>query len=87
MENSLLENMVKLTYHYCEVLILADFCYTCWNRLNDQNEPKERFRISKTDSLCEGCGAWKPVVLGVRRTYRFHAAIKKLVSRKHKHET
>ena len=49
---------------------MAEFCLACWNKLMGTDDPPEKFIISKEVDFCEGCGEWKPVVIGVREKHR-----------------
>ena len=67
MANFPIENRVKLTYYYGEVIIVSEFCVDCWNELNGTEDPKEAYVLSWKLELCEGCGEWKRVVVIPRR--------------------
>ena len=41
---------------------MADFCFECWNRLNENQCRKKDFVLSKDTDLCEGCGKYKQVI-------------------------
>ena len=44
---------------------MAEFCLACYNRLNHTNY--EKYQVKEEPFICEGCGEWKPVVVGFRR--------------------
>ena len=47
---------------------MAEFCEECFLKDFGSNvKNNEKIIISKTESLCEGCGKIKPVVLKVRK--------------------
>ena len=46
---------------------MAEFCMECWNKLNNTNEEKSNYIISKNLHLCEGCGELKPIIVAKRR--------------------
>ena len=48
---------------------MADFCLDCWNELNEINDPKIKYIISKDYTLCEGCGEFKQVIIEERISY------------------
>lgn len=66
MANFPIEIMVKLTYNYTEVIIVAEFCLDCWNEINGTDETKDKYVYSKELDLCEGCGEWKHVIVRER---------------------
>lgn len=46
---------------------MAEFCLSCWNKLNGTNDPPEKYKLSKELELCEGCGKWAHVIVAERR--------------------
>ena len=48
---------------------MAEFCLDCWNRLNNTDDSKNKYILSKELDLCEGCGEWKHVIIIERRAY------------------
>lgn len=48
---------------------MAEFCLDCWNRINEIDDPPEKYLISKDLDLCEGCGEWKNVIATEKRYY------------------
>ena len=46
---------------------MAEFCLDCWNKLNDSAYTERDLVLSKELELCEGCGAWKQVIVRQRR--------------------
>lgn len=51
---------------------VAEFCVDCWNKLNETDDPKSCFVLSRELELCEGCGEWKRVVVRVRGGFLWH---------------
>ncbi len=53
---------------------MAEYCVDCWNKIHEIEPPKpaERFILSKTPELCEGCGKYCPTVILERRGYYRH---------------
>ena len=50
-----------------EVIVMAEFCLDCLNKLNERNDPAWRYVISRDLDLCEECGEWKHVVVCERK--------------------
>ena len=50
---------------------MAEFCLECWNKINETNDPKSKYIISKDLDLCEGCGEWTYVIVMERKYYYF----------------
>lgn len=48
---------------------MAEFCLDCWNKINEANDSKRKYIISKDLDLCEECGEWKNVIIAERRGY------------------
>ena len=46
---------------------MAEFCLSCWNKLNGTKDPPEKYIFSKELDLCEGCGNLTHVIVAVRR--------------------
>ncbi len=42
---------------------MAEFCLDCRNKINETNDPKSKYIMSKRLEFCEGCNEMKPVVL------------------------
>ena len=57
-------------YDATRVIIMAEFCLQCWNRINQTNDPPDNYILSKELDLCEGCGKWTKVIVTTRRTYK-----------------
>ena len=51
---------------------MAEYCLNCWNKLNEKDDPPNKYIISKDLSLCEGCGEWKKVIVIERKHYYLH---------------
>ena len=45
---------------------MAEFCLGCWNKLNNTNDSKWRYRLSWEEDLCEECGQYKQVIVAER---------------------
>ena len=48
---------------------MAEFCLSCWNKINNIHDGPEEYVISKELELCEGCGKWKHTIVTKRRRY------------------
>ncbi len=46
---------------------MAEFCLECWNKLNGFAYSPECVCVSEEPDFCEGCGEWKPVIVGFKR--------------------
>lgn len=46
---------------------MAEFCVKCFNNINDLNIDENEYILSDELNLCEGCGQWKRVVVGIRK--------------------
>ena len=57
-------------YDVTRVIIMAEFCLQCWNRINKTNDPPDKYILSKELDLCEGCGKWTHVIVDTRKTYK-----------------
>ena len=51
---------------------MAEFCLECWNRLNETNDPSNKYIVSKDLDLCEGCREWKNVIIMERKHFYLH---------------
>lgn len=51
---------------------MAEFCLDCWNNLNETNDSKKKYILSKDYDLCECCGQWKSVIIMERKSYFIH---------------
>lgn len=54
---------------------MAEFCPECWNELNGTDEPTDSWVLSEDLELCEGCGAWKHVIIREKRKKGFLSAL------------
>ena len=43
---------------------MSEFCFDCYKEYFDENAKIERLKIDKEPDLCEGCGEFKPIVMG-----------------------
>ena len=73
---------MKLTYNSGEVMIMSEYCLDCWNEINETNDPKEKYILSKELDLCEGCGEWKPVIIRANSLYCLVEWVREMISRK-----
>ena len=73
---------VKLTYNLSEVMVMAEFCVSCWNKINGTDYPEEAYALSWDYELCEGCGEYRRVIVAQRKHYLLRFAIRKLFYRK-----
>lgn len=55
---------------------MAEFCLSCWNRMNNTNLTEKDVEISRELDLCEGCGEIKNVIL----LYKKKSLLKKYLS-------
>ena len=46
---------------------MAEFCLSCWNKLNHSSAPASKFIFSTELDLCEGCGKWTNVIVMERK--------------------
>ena len=61
---------------------MAEFCLDCWNKLNETNDPAEKYILSRNLDLCEGCGEWKQTIVALRITYCLRQLIKHIFRRR-----
>lgn len=78
MSNFPIENRVKLTYNTDGVMHMSEYCLDCWNEINETNDPKEKYILSKELDFCEGCGQWKPVIVRRRIFFGLRRHLKQL---------
>lgn len=45
---------------------MAEFCYRCVNKMDKTDYPKMHFVLTRYLHLCEGCAAYKRVVVRMR---------------------
>ena len=48
---------------------MAEFCLDCWNKINNTNDSKNKYIMSRDLEFCEGCGEWKKVIVMERNIY------------------
>ena len=51
---------------------MAEFCLDCWNEMNNCDDSKTKYVLSRHLELCEGCGKLKPIIIMERKTYYTH---------------
>lgn len=59
---------------------MAEFCLDCWNKLNDTNDSKRRYILSREEDLCEECGQYKPVIVAERSWSRTQKIISDVIN-------
>lgn len=42
---------------------MAEFCLECWNKINETQDSKWRYALSRGKELCEECGEYKRVIV------------------------
>ena len=73
---------VFLTYPLREVVCMAEFCVSCWNERNGIDYPVEAYFLSWDYELCEGCGAYKRVIIAQRRHYYLRMLVNQFLHKK-----
>ena len=58
---------MHICYNEAEVRKMAEFCWECWNKINETKESKCRYILSWDKDFCEGCNQYKRVVIRERR--------------------
>ena len=48
---------------------MAAFCFDCFNKVFNKNDPENKYIISKELNLCEGCCEMKRVVIAPKKYY------------------
>ena len=61
---------------------MANYCFDCWNEINERNTPKKMYVLSRDLDLCEGCRQLKPVIVRLRMRYIIKDILQDLCSRK-----
>ena len=56
---------------------MAEFCLDCWNKLNGTHYTPDQVWLE--EDLCEGCGAWKPVVVDIRGEEKKNLTVRDLL--------
>ena len=46
---------------------MAEYCLTCFNRMNQTNYKKDVWIDDEEMSLCEGCGEYKPCIIALQK--------------------
>ena len=54
---------MRIVYNTLEVMQMAEFCLECWNKINETQDSKWRYVLSKDYELCEECGQYKCVIV------------------------
>ena len=42
---------------------MAEFCLDCWNKINETQDSKWRYVLSRDKDFCEECGQYKQVIV------------------------
>ena len=58
---------------------MAEFCLECWNKLNETQDSKWRYSLSRNRELCEECGQYKRVVVVERLWSRVQRGMKEVI--------
>ena len=61
---------------------MDEFCVSCWNELNGTDYPEEAYFLSWDYELCEGCGAYKRVIIAQRRHYYLRMLVNQFLHKK-----
>ena len=48
---------------------MAEFCYDCYKNILKGEKDKRKLIISKDLDICEGCGEFKPVIVGEKWSF------------------
>lgn len=48
---------------------MAEICFDCWNKSNNNKYKPKDFIISKELDICEECGEHKPVIIAFRQPF------------------
>ena len=48
---------------------MSELCLECYNKIMETKEPKRKFILSRSRDLCEACGAYKRVIVRMKRSY------------------
>ena len=48
---------------------MAEFCPECLKKINKDDNTKIKYIVSDYCDLCDECGEWKPVVIGIKEIY------------------
>ena len=49
---------------------MAEFCPSCWNRINKTTGTEKRYILSRGLERCEECGEYRHVIVRERRFWR-----------------
>lgn len=66
---------------------MADYCFECWNKLNNGTCKRGEYVLSKEVDLCEGCGEYKRVIEfkkqgGIVDFGHIHSIIERIIRKK-----
>ena len=51
------------------MIIVAEICLDCWNKLNETNHSEKRYIMSENLNLCENCEEMKHTIIVERKSY------------------
>ena len=54
---------------------MSEYCFHCFNKINEEKESEKRYVMSRELDLCEGCGQYKRVVVKERLWSRMQKAL------------
>jgi len=57
---------------------MAEFCFECWEKINQKKFSKNEYRLSRDLEKCEGCGEWKRVI-ECTRFQNCHPRVRELI--------
>lgn len=52
---------------------MAEFCFECYNKLNNGKCKKENYILSDDLELCEGCGKYKKIVICYQKGWLYNS--------------
>ena len=61
---------------------MAEFCLECWNKINEKNDEKWRYVLSREIEMCEECGELRRVIVVERFWSRVQRAWAERTARK-----
>lgn len=62
---------MQLYYNTREVILMAEFCLECWNKIMGSDDPPQKYIFSSEPELCEECGEWKLIIIRIKQRYVF----------------
>lgn len=58
---------------------MAEFCVDCIKKMDKDPDAKYRYIRSYARDLCEGCGEWKRVAIGLNPFYPYNAILHRIL--------